>query len=91
MRDNLRGHRRARRLLADISAAFWVDTGLPESIELQGALDPRKAVIDGLAHRFLVMGIAAMEARLAAVVARTELLNRYSALPKPEFTLRRTA
>ena len=66
VRDDLRRHGRAWRLLADISAALWVDAGLTEGIELQGSLDPREAIFDGLAHGFLVMGVAAVEAWLAA-------------------------
>lgn len=41
--------------LADIGAAIGVDAGLAEGIELECALDPRKVIVDGLAHRFLVV------------------------------------
>lgn len=59
-----------RRLFADISAALLVDAGLAERIKLQCALDPREAIVDGLAHRTLVVGVAAVETGLAPVIPR---------------------
>ena len=91
VRDDLRRHGRARRLFPDISAALRVDAGLTEGIELQGALDPREAIVDGLAHGFLVMGVAAVETGLASVISRAQVLDRHATLAVPEFALRRTA
>ena len=37
------------------------------------------------------MGVAAVEAGLAAVISRAQVLDRHAALADPEFALRRTA
>ena len=55
------------------------------------ALDPREAVVDGLAHGLLVMGVAAVEAGLAAVISCAQLLDRHAPLAEPELPLRGAA
>jgi hypothetical protein len=87
VRDDLRRCYRSRRQLTDIGAALRVDARLTEGIEFERPLDPRISVVDGLAHGFLIVGIASMKAGLATIISHAQLFYSCALVAEPELSL----
>ena len=75
MRDDLRRHRRARRLLADIGAPLGIDARLAERVEFQPALDPREAISEWRRHVVELVRVAPVQTGLQPAISGADFVG----------------